>query len=119
MKLKKEWSNWKIFLVSVAISLISTAFIEPIYSEFFRVSGGFFFPPEFETFPISFMFMYTLFFSLFYMSFSKGEKSLTVFYFLVLPFFLLAASGIDRLVAGLILLVIGIALGKIIRSKFA
>src|SRR3989344_5059121 len=119
MRLETRWGNWQIFLVSIVVVLILTPLVEPYYREIFRYGGGgWLFTEEFDTYPTTFMFLYTFFLSFFYSGLSKRVDFLVLFYFLIVPLFFFAASPIDRVVTGFILLVVGLVLGKVIQ-KFA
>ena len=118
MKISKQWNNWKVFLAGVIFALIITFFLEPYYRQIFNVhSGNWIFPVEFDTYPSTFLFLYTLFFTFFYKAFGKEFKIKKLIFFIALPF-LLYISSLPHFLIFAGLLAAGLALGHLVR-RFA
>ena len=117
MKLKADWSNWKVFFVSVIPSLLLTPILEPYYKSIFKISGGWLFPSEVSTYPGTAALLYLFFTPVIYIGFSKSYKGINLFYFLILPIFLVSGPTTSVLTAELIMITAGFLLGKLIRKN--
>ena len=116
MKLDKKFSGLTIFLVGLASSIALTIPANPLYDKFFQVySGGWIL--DFGTYPGTFSLVYVFLTALLYTAFSKHYKGLNLFYFVLIPFLIFSVSGTDVFVAGALVLVAGLLLGKLIRKK--
>ena len=117
--MKKQWNNWAVFFASVTVSLLLALVVTKYYLNSFLFSGGFLAMEAFdwaEAYISSFLFVYTLFLTFFYRTFSKNFKPINLVYFLALPF-LLFISSVQHIAAFLILLAAGWVLGYLV-SKF-
>ena len=114
-----KWNNWAVFFASVALALVITPFVEPIYRKMLYSGGGFssfIVPSEFSTYTSTFFLIYALFLTFFYRAFAKNFKPLNLVYFLALPFLLFISSA-QHITAFLALLVVGLVLGYLV-SRF-
>ena|SRR3989344_8721083 len=113
---KTKWNNLAVFFAGTILALIVTPFLEPYYSNILDVpAGNFLFSEKFNTYPLTFFFLYTLFLTFFYRAFSKNFKPINLVYFLALPF-LLFVSSTAHLAVFLSLLVVGWLLGFLIQK---
>ena len=112
----KYWSNWRIFGASVLLALTSTPFLASVYEDLFQVTGGWIYPAEFSSYPMTFFFLYTLFLSFFYVVFSNKFVISAFAYFIALPFLAFLING-KHLVAGFLVVTVGLLLGNLFRKR--
>ncbi|MFY9462323.1 MAG: hypothetical protein WAP51_03935 [Candidatus Sungiibacteriota bacterium] len=116
MILKKQWSNWQVFLTSVVIALAGTPLVAPLYSELFYVGGGFFVPSSYDSNTMTFLLLYTFFFSVIYLAFGKNPRSTTATQLLSVPTLIFLFTWDMRLIAWIIVLIFGLVVGSTARQ---
>jgi len=121
MKFKTNWSNWKVFGVSLLVAGVLAVLTERFYEDVFGPAIGSLldtgFPDEITTFSGAFMLMYILAIAFFYNVFSEKLRAVTLTYFLIVPFVLFLSSGKHLLIA-VVMLIIGLSLGFIVKRTF-
>ncbi len=120
MKLTAKWNNWTVFLVGAIMTLITTPFVEPLYSKLLYTGSGFssfILPSYFDTYPSTFLLLYTFFIAFFYRAFAKNFRSGELIYFLALPI-LLFISSLSHLITFFGLFIAGFLLGMLV-NKFS
>jgi hypothetical protein len=117
MKIRTGYSVFVIFIISLVIAIPFARFASPLYENIFNVySGDWIIDSGYIG---TFALVYTFLISLLYRGLLKNYKGLTLFYFVLIPFLIFSVSGVDVFVAGLLLLIIGIYLGKLISSRIS
>jgi len=106
-----------VFFASIILSATLTPLLEPYYGDFFEVSGSWIFPPEVSTYPGTAALLYILFVSILYVGLSNNYKGLNLFYFVILPLFLVSGPTTKVVILESVLLVTGFFLGKLIRNN--
>lgn len=120
MKVNLRWNNLAVFFVSVAVSLVITPFVEPLYKETFYSGSGFssfIIPSYFDTYPPTFFLLYALSITFFYRAFAKNFKPVSLGYFLILPF-LLFISSMPHIISFFSLCFGGLILGHVVSKIF-
>jgi len=108
----------KIFFLSVGISLVLTVFLEPFYFQFFEYyGGGWLSSREFESYPVTFLFLYAFLFSFLYAGFSGKFIPSHFITFVAIPVLAFTSSPTDRLLVGVGILIAGLIIGHFVKKR--
>ena len=115
---KRALGTFSIFIASVGISIILTILLDPLYSSIFRIyPGGWVL--DFGTYLDTFVLVFVFILPFLYRTFSRNYSPHTLLYLVIVPLLLTFASGAYPFITGIVFIIVGAYLGKLIRKKIA
>ena len=118
MRLPREWKNWQVFLVSVVLALLSMPLLDDYFFSIFPSRGSTIFgggPEDLIADINTFLFLYLFFVVFLYVFLIKRFVLRHLVYLIIIPIILFMVR-IDIFLGGIIVIFVGVALGKLGRN---